>query len=101
MAILARRGAIEKAFFRGGDAEVQRLQLQSLEARAGKAYVSPMAFAYAYARLGNKGKTTQWLEKAYVEHSPRLVRLMMEPDLKGMHGDPEFMGLVQRVELIN
>lgn len=41
----------------------------------------------------------KWLETAYAEHSPRLVRLLMERDLVGLHGDPRFQGLVGRVGL--
>jgi TolB-like protein/DNA-binding winged helix-turn-helix (wHTH) protein/Tfp pilus assembly protein PilF len=91
---------IEKAFAEGGDAAVQQLGLKSLEARAKREYVSPMEFAYAYARLRDRDKTMEWLEKAYQERSPRLVRLTMEPDLKSMEKDPRFMNLVQRVGLI-
>jgi TolB-like protein/DNA-binding winged helix-turn-helix (wHTH) protein len=91
---------IGKAFAEGGDAAVQQLGLKSLEARAKKQYVSPMEFAYAYARLRDPDKTMEWLGKAYQEHSPRLVRLTMEPDLKSMQNDPRFMSLVERVGLI-
>ena len=82
------------------DAAVQQLGLKSLEARVKKEYVSPMEFAYAYARLRDRDKTMEWLEKAYRERSPRLVRLTMEPDLKSMQNDPRFMNLVKRVGLI-
>lgn len=92
--------AIENAFAQGGDAAVQQLGLTSLEARAKKGYVSPTEFAYAYARLKDPDKTMEWLEKAYQEHSPRLVRLTMEPDLKSMQNDPRFMNLIRRVGLI-
>ena len=91
---------IEKAFARGGDAAVQQLELENLEARAKKEYVSPMAFAYVYARLKDRHKTMEWLERAYQERSPRLVRLTMEPDLKSMQNDPRFMNLVRRVGLV-
>lgn len=91
---------IEKAFAEGGDAAVEQLRLNNLEARAKEEYVSPMEFAQAYARLRDPDKTMEWLEKAYQERSPRLVRLTMEPDLKGMQKDPRFRNLLQRVGLI-
>ena len=41
----------------------------------------------------------KWLETAYAEHSPRLVPLLTERDLVGLHGDAWFQELVRRVGL--
>ena len=92
--------AIEKAFADGGNAGLQQMRLQRLELYAKKAYVSPIAFAFAYGRLRDKKRTMEWLEKAYEEHSPRLVRMWMEPEWKWMHGEPEFRVLAKRVGLV-
>jgi hypothetical protein len=42
----------------------------------------------------------EWLGKAYEEHSPRLVRMWMEPEWKWMHGEPQFRALAKRVGLV-
>jgi TolB-like protein/DNA-binding winged helix-turn-helix (wHTH) protein/Flp pilus assembly protein TadD len=92
--------AVEKAFAVGGNTGLQQLRLQRLESHAKKGYVSPIAFAFAYGRLRDKKKTMEWLGKAYEEHSPRLVRMWMEPEWKWMHGDPQFRALAKRVGLV-
>jgi tetratricopeptide (TPR) repeat protein len=92
--------AIEKAFTEGGNRAVRRMGLEKLEAKSKREYVSPIAFAFAYGRMRDKKKTVEWLEKAYVEHSPRLVRMWMEPEWKWLHGEAEFRALAQRVGLV-
>jgi TolB-like protein/DNA-binding winged helix-turn-helix (wHTH) protein/Flp pilus assembly protein TadD len=91
---------IEEAFADGGNTGLQQMRLKRLESYAKKEYVSPIAFAFAYGRLRDKMKTMEWLEKAYEEHSPRLVRMWMEPEWKWMHGEPQFRALAKRVGLV-
>ena len=92
--------AIEQAFAEGGNTGLQQLRLQRLELFAKKAYVSPIAIGMAYGRLRDKKKTIEWLEKAYEEHSPRLVRMWMESEWKWLHGDGDFRALARRVGLV-
>jgi len=84
--------AIEKAFAEGGNTGLQQMRLQRLEMEAKKGYVSPIAMGMAYGRLRDKKKTLEWLEKAYEEHSPTLVRMWMESEWKWLHGDEDFWG---------
>jgi DNA-binding winged helix-turn-helix (wHTH) protein/Tfp pilus assembly protein PilF len=92
--------AIEKAFAEGGNTGLQQMRLQRLEMEAKKGYVSPIAMGMAYGRLRDKKKTLEWLEKAYEEHSPRLVRMWMESEWKWLHGDEDFRALAKRVGLV-
>ena len=69
------------------------MRLKRLENAANNAYVSPIAFGMAYGRLRDRKKTIEWLGKAYEEHSPRLVRMWMEPEWKWLHGDEDFRAL--------
>jgi hypothetical protein len=92
--------AIEKAFAEGGNTGLQQMRLKRLELYARKAYVSPIAIGMAYGRLRDKKKTIEWLEKAYQEHSPRLVRMWMESEWKWLQGDREFRALARRVGLV-
>jgi TolB-like protein/DNA-binding winged helix-turn-helix (wHTH) protein len=92
--------AIENAFAEGGNPGLQQMRLKRLEPHAKRTYVSPIAFAMAYGRLKDKKRTMEWLEKAYEEHSPRLVRMWLEPDWKWLHGDAEFRALAKRVGLV-
>ena len=92
--------AIEKAFAEGGNTGLQQMRLQRLEMEAKKGYVSPIAMGMAYGRLRDKKKTLEWLEKAYEEHSPRLVRMWMESEWKWLHGDEDFRALAKSVGLV-
>ena len=92
--------AMEKAFAEGGNTGLQQMRLQRLELEAKKGYVSPIAMGMAYGRLRDKKKTLEWLEKAYEEHSPRLVRMWMESEWKWLHGDEDFRALAKRVGLV-
>lgn len=73
--------------------------LASLKELARKRYVSPLEFASAYARLGQNDEVFQWLEKAYDDHVPKLVRIQHNTDLNSVHDDPRYQDLVKRIGL--
>jgi tetratricopeptide (TPR) repeat protein len=87
------------AYTKGGNQAVQEWRLAYLKQMARKQYVSPLEFASAYARLGQKNEVFQWLEKAYDDHVPKLVRIQQDSDLNSLHGDPRFQALVKRIGL--
>lgn len=66
---------------------------------ARKQYVSPLEFASAYARLGQNDEIFRWLEKAYEDHVPKLVRIQQNIDLNSVHDDPRYQDLVKRIGL--
>jgi TolB-like protein len=77
----------------------QRLQLASLEARAATDYVSPLDFARIYAQLGDKELTFKYLEAAFVDRSPGLVFLKVDPAWEAVRNDARFQDAVRRVGL--
>jgi TolB-like protein/DNA-binding winged helix-turn-helix (wHTH) protein/Flp pilus assembly protein TadD len=87
------------AYRNGGNRSVQEWRLAQLKQVARKQYVSPLEFASAYARLGQNDEAFQWLEKAYDDHVPKLVRIQQDPDLNSLHSDPRFQALVKRIGL--
>ena len=63
-------------------------------------YVSPYNIALIYAGLGDKDRTFEWLERAYAERSCYMpVYFSTDARLDGLHSDPRFKDLVQRVGL--
>jgi len=50
------------------------------------------------ARIGNKDKALEYLEKAYRERSFQMPILQVEPQLESLRNDPRFVDLVRRVE---
>jgi hypothetical protein len=51
------------------------------------------------ARLGDKDKAFEYLEKAYQQRNPLLYLLQVEPTLDPLRDDPRFDELVKRVGL--
>ena len=87
------------AYRKGGNRGVQEWRLAYLKQMVPKQYVSPLEFASAYARLGQNDEVFQWLEKAYGDHVPLLVRIQQDPDLNSLHGDTRYQALVKRIGL--
>jgi hypothetical protein len=50
-------------------------------------------------RLGNKDNAFRWLDRAYVERSPKLLDLKVDPDFDDLRSDPRFEELARRVGL--
>ncbi len=73
--------------------------IRALEAQRKQSWVDPDLIAVAYAGIGDKDHAMQWLEQGFTEKS-WVLRFMMEADpgwLAGMHDDPRFVALHQRV----
>jgi hypothetical protein len=62
-------------------------------------YVSPFEFARLYAKLSEKDKAFEWLEKAYKERSPQIIFIRVMDDFKNLRSDPRFSDLVKRIGL--
>lgn len=92
-------GEVRIAYRKGGNLGVQEWRLAYLKQMAQKQYVSPLEFASAYARLGQNDEVFQWLEKAYDDHVPKLVRIQHNIDLNSVHDDPRYQDLVKRIGL--
>ncbi len=55
--------------------------------------------ASAYARVGDREKSLEWLQKAYDERNADITLVNSFPDYKRLHGDPRFSALLKRVGL--
>ena len=91
--------AIRNAFEKGGYEGIIRLQLNALNSRAQKEYVSPLQLADQYAQLGLKEQTIHFLEEAYKERSPRLVWLQSWPAYDFLHSDQRYQNIVRQIGL--
>jgi hypothetical protein len=67
--------------------------------KAKQRYVSAYEIALLYARLDEKERAFDWLEKAYEERSSALVYLKVEPAFDNLRQDPRFVGLLKRIHL--
>jgi tetratricopeptide (TPR) repeat protein len=96
---LADAGAVTRAYEHGGYRAVQGLELSDLNRRAAKQYVPQISFAYAYAHMGKKEEAIRYLQRAYEEHSPRLIHLQYEPDFDFLHSDDRYRAIVKKIGL--
>jgi serine/threonine protein kinase len=55
--------------------------------------------AGAYARVGDKEKALEWLQKAYEERDGNITLVKYLPDFKSLHGDRGFSYLLRRIGL--
>lgn len=90
---------VRVAFAKGGNRGVQEWRLAHLKQLAQKSYVSPLEVAFVFARLGQDDEAFRWLDKAYDDHVPMLVRIQQASDLNRLHGDPRYQALIKRIGL--
>jgi tetratricopeptide (TPR) repeat protein len=67
-------------------------------ARAGE-YVSHYALAMIQAGLGNDDQAIAELEKAYIERSPAIFVMKLEPAFARLRSDPRFVAVARKVGL--
>lgn len=85
--------------FRASQELSLRKELEALTRLAKTDYVSPTEFAYRYALLDDKEAAFGWLEKAYLDRSPQLFNLSVDPDYDNLRDDARFGGLLSRLHL--
>jgi len=58
-----------------------------------------LGLASAYARVGDKEKALEWLQKAYEERDGNITVVKSYPEFKGLRGEPRFSALLKRIGL--
>ncbi len=64
-----------------------------------KGLSSPVSIAKAYAKLGEKDKVFEWLEKAYAERDRQLIDLKTNYSFDNLRTDPRYKDLLRRIGL--
>jgi eukaryotic-like serine/threonine-protein kinase len=95
------RLAVEIAleFQRSGYEGVLLKYLDELARRSAQEYVSPLEFAATCARLGDREKTLDWLERAYQDRTLYMSFLKVRPTWESLQSDPRHVALVRRMGL--
>ena len=91
--------SVRQAFARGGFKAVIEWELGDFKKKAAEGYVSPIDFADTYAHLRRKDETIHYLEQAYKEHAPYLVRIQSDPNFDFLHSDPRYQAIVRKMGL--
>lgn len=82
----------------GNNSEAERI-LNELIQKSEHTYVSPYDIAIVYAGLGKREKALEWLNRAYEDHSYFMSWLKIDPRLRELRSDPQFVALVRQVGL--
>ena len=61
--------------------------------------VSAVSVAGSYARLGEKERVFEWLEKAFTIREPNLTYVKNDSSFDNVKADPRFQDLLKRVGL--
>ena len=73
----------------GKHAEARKM-LRKIKELSKKRYVTPSWVALVYVGLGQKDEAFKWLEKGYVEHSPRMLMIKHDRRFDSLRSDPRF-----------
>ena len=88
-----------EAFAKSGRKGFVRENLRTVLAVSRGRYVDPSWMADLYARLDDKDRVFECLERAYQERSHNVALINTEPVFDGLHSDPRFHDLLRRLHL--
>ena len=89
-----------KAFEKDGFKAVVEWQISERKKRATREYVRAMDFADPYGHLRRKDETLHYLEEAFKERTPFLVRIQSDPTFDFLHSEPRYQVLVKKMRLL-
>ena len=90
---------LEQAYSSSGLKGFWQKRLQLLLERSKHTYMSPSGVAFNYAKLSEKSRALDWLERAYREHDHDLVYLEVDPVWDSLRAEPRFQALLKRMRL--
>jgi serine/threonine-protein kinase len=88
-----------KAFRTGGPNGYWQKTLQGTLWEQEHGGTGTLELASAYARVGDKEKSLEWLQKAYEERNGNITLVNSYPDYKSLRGDPRFSAFLKRIGL--
>jgi TolB-like protein/DNA-binding winged helix-turn-helix (wHTH) protein/Tfp pilus assembly protein PilF len=99
--VLRKEDGLRKALKEGGAQGYWKkvLELSQSEQNPPEAYTGPYGLAILYARLGEKERSLNALEKALDEHVLAMTEIGVEPAFDPLRGEARFQTLLRRVGL--
>jgi serine/threonine-protein kinase len=88
-----------KAFRTGGPSGYWQKNLELTLKDHEQGGTGALDLASAYARVGDKEKALEWLQKAYEERDGNLTLMKSYPDFKSVRGEARFRELLRRMGL--
>jgi TolB-like protein/Tfp pilus assembly protein PilF len=90
---------VKKIFTAEGMTGVWKDRLKGLIEDSKHEYVSPSAFFNIYARLNDRDKAFEWLEKALEERAIQFTYLVADPRYDNIRSDPRYAAILARYGL--
>ncbi len=90
---------LRQAYATSGWAGYWRKRLELAEEEAKERPVGPVSLAQLYARVGDKDKAFEWLQRAYDLHDMSLTLIKVDPVWQNIRFDARFNDLLQRLRL--
>jgi len=94
-----RAAALNRAFESSGEKGYWQKRLDLLRERMNERHISPYQMAGVYARLGEKNKAVEWLQKAFAERDINFLNLKIDPQFDELRSDPRISHLIHQVDL--
>jgi TolB-like protein/KaiC/GvpD/RAD55 family RecA-like ATPase len=82
-----------------GKEEESRSLLDEVEGKFEKEILSPYLVALTHVKLRDSDAVFKWLERAYDDHDPNLIRMGIDLDLEPAKSDPRYAQLLGKVGL--
>ena len=82
-----------------GHREASRRALDELIADYGNRGLADWELANVFAWRGEKDKTFEWLERAYLHKDTGLTWLKIDPDFRSLRDDPRYKALLRKMKL--
>jgi serine/threonine-protein kinase len=96
----AKWGALGEAHACSGNTAAAHDALNKIDALAHTEYVSPISRVSIYAGLRDWQRVFQQLELAFLEQTPWLTSLKVDPRYDPIRSDPRFTSLLKRINLL-
>jgi len=90
---------VERTYRNKGIAGVWELRLRLKKEQARKGYLPQFRLAEVAADAGHKAEALDYLEKAYQEREPLMVRVLHDPEFDVLHSDPRYLAIVKEMGL--
>jgi TolB-like protein/DNA-binding winged helix-turn-helix (wHTH) protein len=90
---------VRRAWEQGGYNAILHAQINDLERKSAKQYVSPVELALLYAQLGEREKTLSLLEAGLRERNPNLLWIQCDPAYDFLHTEERYRFIIKKIGL--
>ncbi len=90
---------IARVYALSGETERAQTLIDGLAENSRKGLITPYIVAKVYSALGEYDRAFEWLERAYIDRSPYLNMIKIDPEIDNVREDPRFKTLIRKMGL--